>query len=130
MGESKDVTRWEAHHVCIERLWVLRQRRQVEGDAELACPPAVNMGRSLPDTSALANRNTLHPFQVSLKRRKRKLACAPLAPFKFPHFLTSLFLQCLSWGSADTLASPMKLTWAQEVEDAATLASAHEDAQG
>jgi hypothetical protein len=126
----EDVTRQEACRVYNEWLQVPRQRRRVEGDAELACPPAFDVGRSLPDTLALANWNTLHPFQVSLKERKRKLACAPLAPFEFPHFFPSLFLQRLSWGSADMLASPTELTQAWEVEDAAVLASAREDAEG
>jgi hypothetical protein len=55
----------------------------VDGDAELACPLAIDMGRSLPDTLALVNRNILHPFQISLKRRKTKLACAPWLPLSF-----------------------------------------------
>jgi hypothetical protein len=126
----EDVTRQEARCVCSERLRARRQRRRVEGDAELACPPATDAGRSLPNTLALAGRKTLHLFQVRLKRRKRKLACAPLAPFEFPHFFPSLFLQRLSWGSSDTLASPMELTRAREVEDATTLASACEDVEG
>jgi hypothetical protein len=65
-----------------------------------------------------------------LKRRKRKLAGAPLAPLEFPHFFPSLFLHRLSWGRVVTLASLMELTRAQEVEDAAVLASAHEDVEG
>jgi hypothetical protein len=121
--------RWEAHRVCSERLWVERQKRLVEGDVELACPPAADTGTSLPDTSALADRNTLHPFQVSLKRRKRKHACVPQAPFEFPHFFPSFFPQRLSWGSADIHASPMELARKQEVEDAMTLVSTHEDAE-
>jgi hypothetical protein len=67
----------------------------MEGDAELACPPAADAGRPLPNTLALAYRNILHPIQVSLKRTKRKLAYAPLAPFEFPHFFPFLFLQRL-----------------------------------
>jgi hypothetical protein len=55
----------------------------VEGDAELVCPPAVDVGRSLPDTSALADRNTLVPFQVSLKRRKENLPVRPWLPLSF-----------------------------------------------
>jgi hypothetical protein len=51
-----------------------------------------------------------------LKRRKRKLTCAPLAPFELPYFFPYLFLQRLSWGSADTLALPTELTQAREVE--------------
>jgi hypothetical protein len=58
------------------------------------------------------------------------LAYEPLAPFEFPHFFPSLFLQFLSRGSTDTLVSPMELTRAWEVEDAAALASVHEDAEG
>jgi hypothetical protein len=82
------------------------------------------------DTSALVDWNILHLFQVSLERRKRKLAYVPLAPFEFLHFFLSLFLQRLSWRSANTLASPTKQTRAREVEDATVLASAHEDAEG
>jgi hypothetical protein len=103
---------------------------RVEGDAELACPPATDAERVLLDTSALADQNILHLFEVSLKRRKRKLACAPLAPVEFPHFFSSLFQQHMSRGSADTLASPTELTRAREVEDATTLASACEDDEG
>jgi hypothetical protein len=79
----KDVMRRDAHHVCSERLQARRQRRLVEGDAELACLPAIDVGRSLLDTSALADCNTLHPFQVSLKRRKRKLVVRPWLPSSF-----------------------------------------------
>jgi hypothetical protein len=82
----------------------------VEGDVELACPPATYVGRSLPDTLALAHRNILHPFQVSLKIRKRKLACAPLSPSEFAHFFMSLFIRRLSRGSEDTLVSSTELT--------------------
>jgi hypothetical protein len=101
----------------------------VEGDVELACWQATDAGRSLPNTSALADRNTLHSFQFSLKRRKRKLSYASLALFEFAHFFPSLFLQRLSWGSANTIASPIELTQAREVEDAVALASAREDAE-
>jgi hypothetical protein len=97
----------------------------VEGDAVLVCPPAADVGRLLLDTSIMADRNVLHSFQVSLKRRKRKLAYAPLAPFEFPHFFPSLFLRCLSRGSVDTLALQTELTQALEVEDVVTLASTH-----
>jgi hypothetical protein len=61
--------------------------------------------------------------------KKKKLVCASLAPFKFPHLFLSLFLQRWSWGSVDTLVSPTELTRVREVEDATTLASAHEDAK-
>jgi hypothetical protein len=56
----------------------------------------------------------------------------PLAPFEFPHFFPSLFLQRLSWGGggADTLASPTELTRVWEVEDAVALVFAHDDAEG
>jgi hypothetical protein len=77
----------------------------------------------------LADRNTLHSFQFSLKRRKRKLSYASLALFEFAHFFSSLFLQRLSWGSANTIASPIELTQEREVEDAMALASAREDAE-
>jgi hypothetical protein len=53
-----------------------------------------------------------------------------VAPFEFPHFFLSLFLQRLSQGSADTLVSLSELTQAWEVEDAASLASARKDAEG
>jgi hypothetical protein len=36
-----------------------------EGDLELACPQVANVERSLPDASALADWNILHPLQVS-----------------------------------------------------------------
>jgi hypothetical protein len=68
----------------------------VEGDAELTCLHVTDAERMLRDTLALAGRNILHPLWVSLKERKRKLACASLAPFEFPHFFPSLILQHLS----------------------------------
>jgi hypothetical protein len=88
----EDVASQDAHRVCSEWLSAWRQSRWVEGDAALTCPPVANVGRSLLDTSSLANQNTLPPFHVGLKRRKRKLTSTPLAPFEFPHFFLSLFL--------------------------------------
>jgi hypothetical protein len=46
----------------------------------------------------------------SLKERKKKFPCAPLAPFKFSQFFLSLILQHLSQGSADTLKLQAELT--------------------
>jgi hypothetical protein len=64
MGVSlhEDVMRWEARRVYSEWLQAWRQRRRVEGDEELACLPAADTRRSLPNTLALADWNTLHPF--------------------------------------------------------------------
>jgi hypothetical protein len=73
----KNVTRREARHVCNEWMQARRQMRRVDGNTELACPPTTDVGRSLPDTLALADRNTLHSFQVSLKRRKESLPVHP-----------------------------------------------------
>jgi hypothetical protein len=64
----------------------------VEGDPELAClwvidaekPPLVLQHQST-GTSCIV------PSYLK-RKRKRKLACASLAPFKFPHFFPSLFL--------------------------------------
>jgi hypothetical protein len=56
----EDVTRQEAYRVCSEQLRAWRRRRRVEGDAKLACLPAADAGRSLPDTSALVNWSILH----------------------------------------------------------------------
>jgi hypothetical protein len=65
----------------------------VKGDPELMCPRVIDAERLPPGTSASADRNILHPFQVSLKiKRKRKLGCVSLSPFEFPHFFPSLFL--------------------------------------
>jgi hypothetical protein len=50
---------WGACRVSSEWLWV---RRRVEGDMELACPLAMDVGRPLPDTLFLADRNITHPF--------------------------------------------------------------------
>jgi hypothetical protein len=66
--------------------------RRVEGDAELTCLPVANMKRLLHDTLALVGRNVLRLLWVSLKERKGKLTCAPLAPFEFPHFLLSVYV--------------------------------------
>jgi hypothetical protein len=35
---------------------------RVDGNVELVCPLAADVGTSLPDTLALADRNTLHLF--------------------------------------------------------------------
>jgi hypothetical protein len=78
----------------------------------------------------LAFWNILHPFQVILKRRERKLAYVSLASFEFPHFFPSLLLHRLFQGSVDTLASLTELTRAQEVKHEMVLASAHEDVEG
>jgi hypothetical protein len=48
----------------------------VEGDAELVCLPTAGVGRPLPNTLALADRNTLHPFQFE-KMKKKACLCAP-----------------------------------------------------
>jgi hypothetical protein len=58
----------------------------VEGDPELTCPRVIDAVRLPPGTSASANQNIL------LLKRKRKLACAPLAPFECTYFFPSLFL--------------------------------------
>jgi hypothetical protein len=81
-----------------------------------------NAERLLHDTLALVDRNVLRSLRVSLKERKRKLACAPLAPFVFPHFLLSLFLHHLSWGSANTPVLQAGLTQVQEAAAAAEVA--------
>jgi hypothetical protein len=60
----------------------------VEGDAELVCPLAANAGRPLPGTSALADRNIMHPFQVSLKRRKGKRPWLPSSFLILPVFVS------------------------------------------
>jgi hypothetical protein len=62
------------------------------GHSELTCSWVINMERPPPSTSALTDRNNLHLFQVSLSKRKRKLAYTSLAPFEFLHFFPSLFL--------------------------------------
>jgi hypothetical protein len=49
-------------------------------------------------------------------------ACTPLAPFEFPHFLLSLFLQHMSQGNVDTLALQAKLTRAWEATAAVEVA--------
>jgi hypothetical protein len=66
---------------------------------EIACSQVTGAERLLHDTLALAGWDILHPLWVSLKERKGKLSCAPLATFEFPHSLPYLFLQHLSRGS-------------------------------
>jgi hypothetical protein len=44
----------------------------VECDLELMCAWVIDAERPSPGASALANRNILHPFQVSLKGKNRK----------------------------------------------------------
>jgi hypothetical protein len=46
-------------------------------------------------------------FRLVFKGKKGKLACAFLAPFEFPHFFPSLFLQRLFQGGADMPVSQM-----------------------
>jgi hypothetical protein len=56
----------------------------VEGDPELVCPWVVDMERSPPSTSASANWNILHLFQVSLKGKgKESLPAHPWLPLSF-----------------------------------------------
>jgi hypothetical protein len=64
----------------------------MEGDPELTCPRVTDTKKTSPDASALTDRNTLHPLQVSFFKRKEELAFASPAPFEFPHFLPSSFL--------------------------------------
>jgi hypothetical protein len=75
--------------------------------------------RLLQEILASVGRHKLRPIQVSLKMRG-KLACMPLTFFIKPsHPLLCLFLQHLSWGSADTPALQAKVTRAREVAVAA-----------
>jgi septal ring factor EnvC (AmiA/AmiB activator) len=53
-----------------------------------------------------------------------------MAPFEFPHFFPSLFLQRWFWGSAGKLLSQDELTSVREDENADALASAREDTKG
>jgi hypothetical protein len=62
----------------------------------------------LHDTLASTGRDVLHPLRIILKERKKKLACAPLAPFEFPQLFLSLIQQHLSQGSADTLVEGLE----------------------
>jgi hypothetical protein len=66
----------------------------------------------LHDTLALVGRDVLNLPRVSLKERKKQLACVPLIPFEFPQFFLSLILQHLSHGSADTPVLQAELTHA------------------
>jgi hypothetical protein len=87
-----------------------------EGDPELMCLWVTAAERSSSDASTLADRNILHPPQVSFLRKKEegKLACAFLAPFEFPHLFPSLFLQCSFWGGVDMPVSQVESTRVQE----------------
>jgi hypothetical protein len=91
----EDVASREAYRINNERLWEQRLRC-VEGDEELTCSQVISMDKLLHDTLALVGWDVLHPPWVSLKERKKRLACAPLAPFEFPQFSPSLILQHLS----------------------------------
>jgi hypothetical protein len=73
----------------------------VEGDEELTCSRVTDTEKLLHDTLVSANRDILHLLRVSLKERKKKLACAPLA---HSSFLNSSRLQfCSIWpGGART----------------------------
>jgi hypothetical protein len=85
----EDVATQGANHACSEQMWARRQKRQVEGDAELACSQVTDVELA---SSQVASQNILHPLWVSLKERTRKLACVPLTPFELPHFFSSLIL--------------------------------------
>jgi hypothetical protein len=88
--------------------------RQVEDNAEFTCSQVTAAERLLQETLFSVGQNKLRPIRVSLKMRG-KLACAPLTFFIKPsHPLLCLFLQHLSWGSADTSALQAKVTWAWE----------------
>jgi hypothetical protein len=47
-------------------------------------------------------------------KKREKLACVPLASFKPSHIVMPLFLQHLSWGSADVPALQVEETLAWE----------------
>jgi hypothetical protein len=72
----------------------------------------------------------MHLPWVSLKERKKRLACATLARFEFPQFFPSLILQHLCWGSADMLVLQAVPNRAWETENATTPASTREDIVG
>jgi hypothetical protein len=84
----------------------------------------------LHDTLASAVWDILYLPRVSLKERKKVLACAPPAPFEFPQFFPCLILQHSSKGSANMLVLQTEPARVREVENATTLASAHEDVEG
>jgi hypothetical protein len=52
----------------------------VEGNVELVCPHVADTEKPLPGTSASVDRNILHPLQVGLKERKRRLDYASRSP--------------------------------------------------
>jgi hypothetical protein len=57
-------------------------------------------------------------------KKRGTFACAPLASFGFPYFLLSLFLQHLSWGSADVLTLLVEVIQAWEAVATAEAACA------
>jgi hypothetical protein len=88
--------------------------RRVEDNAEFTCSQVTAAERLLQETLASVGQNKLRSIRVSLKMRG-KLACTPLTFFIKPsHPLLCLFLQHLSWGSADTPALQAKVTRARE----------------
>jgi hypothetical protein len=98
----------------------------MEGDPKLMCMWVIDLERPPPGTSALADRNILHPFQVCLKGKgKESLLVCPWLPLSF---LISSHL-CFR-GGADMPMSQMESTRAREVENVAVQASVQEDADG
>jgi hypothetical protein len=81
--------------------------------------------------SALVDRDILHPLHYSFLRKEwGKAYVCVLVSSEFPHLCSSLFLQCLFWGSTDMPVSHTESSWAREMENVAMLASIWEDAEG
>jgi hypothetical protein len=106
----------------------------VEGDLELTCLWVIDAERPPPGTSASADQNILHPFQVSLKGKgkgKESLPTHPWLPLSF--FISSHLCfcsVCFEGGGVDMPVLQMESTRAWEVENVAVEAHVQVDAEG
>jgi hypothetical protein len=89
----------------------------VEGDPELMCSLVIDTERPLPRTSASADRNILHSFQVSLKGKgKDSLLVHPRLPLSF--LISSRLCFCsICFSGTDMSVSQTESTLAREVKN-------------
>jgi hypothetical protein len=103
----------------------------VEGNPELVCTQATDTERPPPGTSASADRNIVHPFQVSLKgKQKDSLHVHPLVPLSFLISSCLCFCSICFSGGADIPVSQTESTRACEMENVMVQAFVREDVEG
>jgi hypothetical protein len=95
--------------------------RWMGDEAGSACSWVTDTERLLHDTLALVKQNIPHSIRVSLKREEN-LAHILLASSTLSHPFCVLFLQLLSWGSADVPMLLVEVTRAWEAAATAEVA--------